>query len=302
MKTVVLTKANVVSGSNNSQYTYSFPSGVVEFTNHQVAVSSLSVYYSWPNITSSSSGGEYNNNSFTYTWIDGTTVTVTMPDGYYKIADINAYLQSQMVKNNHYLVDSSQNYVYAIEFLHNTTYYGVQLNCFAVCSATQATTLGYSLPTTATWSLPSTPKTPQVSISASNHFCNTIGFLPGTYPSTVQTTTYSLLSNSGNPPLIVPVSAVLVTCSLVDNPYSTSSDLLYAFCPNSVQYSNAIVLDIPECTWIDVAPGTYSSFTLSFLDQDRNPLPIQDPQVFVVLTFRNTDNNLITVSSNFNYT
>eukprot|EP00952_Eustigmatos_sp_NYUAD-ZCMA_P012371 49780-Eustigmatos_ZCMA.PRE.1 len=44
--------SHVVSGSNNSKYTYAFPLGSAQFSKHEVAVASVSMYYSWKNLTS----------------------------------------------------------------------------------------------------------------------------------------------------------------------------------------------------------------------------------------------------------
>ena len=49
MNTIVLNSTNIVSGSNNSSLTYRFPNSVT-FDDHQVAVQSVSMYYSWTNI------------------------------------------------------------------------------------------------------------------------------------------------------------------------------------------------------------------------------------------------------------
>lgn len=67
MRTLVLNSKNVVSGTNNSRYLYKFP-GPVGFKNNEIALASVSMYYSWYSISSS-----INNNKFQYVWYGGST-------------------------------------------------------------------------------------------------------------------------------------------------------------------------------------------------------------------------------------
>ncbi|NBP02411.1 MAG: hypothetical protein EBU90_20300 [Proteobacteria bacterium] len=199
MRTIILNSSNLDSGnSNNNVFKYTFPSGAVNFKDDQIAVTQVSLYYSWYNINSSL----YNNNSFSYTWIDGTIVNVTLPNGSYAVSDINSYLQSVMVSNGHYLVDSTGNYVYFLEFTTNTVYYAVQLNAYAVPTSSSASASSYTKPSGATWSYPSSTKTPQLTISSTNNFYKIVGFSAGTYPSTQQSSTYSFKSD-----IVPPVGA-----------------------------------------------------------------------------------------------
>jgi hypothetical protein len=67
MRTLILNKSNVVQGSNNSEYQYNFPGGGIKLLQgEKIALSSITMFYSTPNITSL-----YNNNKFQYIWIDG---------------------------------------------------------------------------------------------------------------------------------------------------------------------------------------------------------------------------------------
>ena len=70
MNTIVLNQTNIV-GTGNNTLIYKFPNSIL-FDNHEVAVQSISMYYSWQNINASPLA----NNTFTYTWIVGITSTV----------------------------------------------------------------------------------------------------------------------------------------------------------------------------------------------------------------------------------
>lgn len=277
MKTLIVNGTNLVSGTGNSTYKYDLPNGV-SFKSQQLAVASINMYYSWPNITSSTTGGKYNNNSFTYTWIDGTVVTINMPDGFYDVSTLNAYLQSQMVANTHYLINASSDYVYYLEFQENTSRYAVQFNSYAVPTSLPT---GWSNP--GAWTLPVAAKTPQITISSTNNFYKIIGFNSGTYPSPTQTTTYSKISDIT--PQVTPVSSVIMTCSIVDNRYSIPDSIIYSFAPNTT-YGSQIQVQPSELTWVDIQDGQQQSLTINFLDQEKNRLPILDTNLVILLSIR----------------
>jgi hypothetical protein len=275
MKAVILNQTNAV---NNYTYTYRFPNPV-EFKNNQLAVASVSMYYSWPNICSATTNGRYNNDQFSYTWIDGAVVSVDLPDGFYDVSALNAFLQSTMVANNHYMIDASGNYVYYLELQTNASRYAVQFNAYPVPTSLPT---GWTKP--GAWAYPNPTKTPTITILSTNNFGTVIGFNAGTYPSSVQNTTYSKVSDFV--PQITPVSAVLITCSLVDNRYSIPNNIVYSFSPN-VTYGSQIQLQQQgEFTWVDVQDGQQQSLTVTFLDQNKNPLPLLDTNIVILLSIR----------------
>ena len=121
----VLNSNNIVQDGQNNKLLYQFPNSVL-FKANSIAVSSVSMYYSWFNISSA-----LGNNTFTYSWTSGTTTTtysVVIPDGLYEIAQLNSYFQFVMISNDTYLIDSSGKYVYYAELILNPTRYAVQLN------------------------------------------------------------------------------------------------------------------------------------------------------------------------------
>jgi hypothetical protein len=284
MRTLILSGKNVVSNGYNDTYKFDFPSGAVTFKNDQLALTSISMYYSWENISSSTTGGGYNNNAFSYVWL-GTTVNITIPDGNYTISQLNAYLQSQMISNTHYLIDSDGNYVYYLEMVSNSTYYAVQLNAYAIPTSAQASTLSYTQPAGASWSFPATAETPQFVISSTNNFKTILGFSAGTYPSVTQSTNYSIVSNNGVPQ-VSPVASLVVQCNLLQNTYSIPSSLLYSFSPN-VDYGEQILINVPEMAFVDISNGSYNSLIIQFSDQNLNRVAIQDTNLVILLTIKN---------------
>ena len=61
MFVIVLNSTHIVQDGLNNKLVYKFPNSVL-LKDKYIAVSSISMYYSWFNITSS-----YNNNTFSYT-------------------------------------------------------------------------------------------------------------------------------------------------------------------------------------------------------------------------------------------
>ena len=289
MRTIVLNSTNSVpsiSGGvvDNSVFVYTFPISA-EFKDEEIAVSSISLYYSWFSITSAQG-----NNTFTYTWYNGggavAPITITIPDGFYTIAQLNAYLQSVMINNSHYLITASGQYVYYLEFAENSSRYSVQFNSYALPTAAQAAALGYTAP--AGWvSYVLAPTTPQITISA-NAFRNIIGFAAGTYPNPVQATNYSAISSFT--PQVSPVQSVLISCSLVSNPLAIPNNIIYSLTPN-VEFGSLITPSISNMIWNETLNGYFTSFRIQFLDQNYSPLYLRDTNLVIVLSVRKKPKN-----------
>jgi hypothetical protein len=276
MRTVIINSTHVVSGTNNSRYSYNFPLGNARFDKHQVAVASVAMYYSWFNITSANQ-----NNTLSYkfpTSSGTTTVTLTIPDGFYSVSDLNTYLQSQLIANGHYLVDSEGNFIYYLELQENAVYYAVQLNCYPVPSSLPS---GYSNPASMTF--PASATTPQLVVPSTN-IRDIFGFTEGSYPSTTQSTTYSTYSSYT--PQVTPVQSVIMTCSLVNNGLGIPSNVLYSFTPSGTSFGSLIESRPAQYSWIDITPSNFSNFEIQFLSQSFKNLVINDSNIVVTLVVR----------------
>ncbi len=270
---IILNSSNVVDGSNNSIYRYNFPQGSVKFHKSKVAVASISMYYSWYNILAS-----LGNNTFAYTWYGfgaSSVNTITIPDGFYDIAGLNSYLQSQMIANGHYLVDAAGDYVYYLEFATNSTYYSIQFNSYPIPTALP---VGYSNPAAITF--PAVATTPQITIAA-DAFRDIIGFNAGTYPAATQATTYSKLSDYT--PQVSPVQSVILSCTLLNNKYSNPGTILYSFSPAGTSFGSLIQATPSQFSFVDIQSGQYNTFDIAFLDQTYNYLKINDSNLVVQL-------------------
>ena len=275
MRPVILNSTHVLSGTNNSRYRYTFPK-TIKFHNHDIALAVLNIYYSWYNITSALS-----NNTFSYVWYNnGGSITkaITIPDGYYSISDLNAYLQSVMVDNGHYLKDSVGDYVYYLEVVENSTYYGVELRSYPIPTALPA---NYTNPALITF--PAVATTPQWIIPNTN-IQDLLGFDAGTYPSPTQATNYALVSTFT--PQVSPQQSIILATTLVNNDYEAPNTLLYTFSSAGVTFGSIIEVKPPELAWTPIQNGFYSTFDVQFLDQNFDPIVIQDSNLSIQFMIR----------------
>jgi hypothetical protein len=267
----------IINGNNlvndngfNNTYRYVFPRGSVKFADSKIAIETISMYYSWQNISSTNQNNTF---SFTFTQATPTTYNVVIPDGFYTVSDLNLYLQNYCVLNNLYLVNSTGDFVYYLQISENPTYYSVELTTFAFPTSLP---VGWSNPAGMTF--PATATTPQFIIPSTN-IRNLLGFDAGIYPAVAQATDYSLLSTFT--PQVSPVQSVIITCNLINNRFANPSTVFYNFSPAGVQYGSLIDIKPSEYAFINIQDGNYSSFDIVFLDQNFQPLDILDTNLVI---------------------
>jgi hypothetical protein len=273
---IILNESNlVVNDASKTSFTFNF-AGSKQFQRAKISLSSVSLFYSWFNITE-----EFGNQTFSFTFTDGTGVTtynVTIPDGYYSVTTLNEYLQNYMISQGLFLVDASGNYVYYLEFIENPTYYAVQFNAYPFPTALPA---GYSNPNGLTF--PATATTPALIVN-SQGFADILGFTLGTYPNPTQATVYSKLSDTT--PRLNPVDNIVMRCNLLRNNISNPPDILYSLSAAGTAFGDLITDKPNELLWIDINEGFYNSITISFVDQEFRPVKFQDSSVIIQLSFR----------------
>ena len=272
---LVLNSTNVI-GTNNNTYRYNFVNGMFMIKDDsEIAISNITIPYSWYNITSS-----YNNQTYQFTWYGTSTVvyTVTMPPGFYLISDINNYLENFMISNGLYLIDAYGNYVYYIQLYTSVSYYKNQILCFSI---TTALPTGYTAPSG--WpGFPTVASTPLFTV-LNNNLQNLLGFSYGSYPSVTQSTNYSTLSNIL--PVGTTVKSLIVRCSLVDNAVTMPTDILDSFTINSTFGSNINYIPNYE-KWVKIRAGSYNNLTITFTDQNFNPIVANDYNVTITILIR----------------
>jgi hypothetical protein len=296
MRTLIVNSSNIVPNTNNSIFSYQFAGGNVNLVKGQkVALASLQMYNSVFNITTANL-----NNTFNYTWVNGTAYTVTIPNGFYDIAALNNFLHFTMVQNGHYLLTNTGDYVYLLTLGINPTRYSAELNCFGI-SSSLATTNGWVLPASPTWALPTNFIVPELNVGT-NNFGLVIGFAPGDYPNTTITgsppaqtqspafTTTQIFISSFTPQ-VTPLSSFIITCSLINNNYAVPNNLIYSFAPSGT-IGEQFTVTPNQYVFIDVLPGQYNKFDIQLIDQNYRPIIIQDPNMVIQLVISDLSDNL----------
>ncbi len=254
-----------------NKFTLQLPASGYRTDQDEVALKSLSVYFSWPNISA-----EKGNNTFSYVWL-GSVTNVVMADGIWTYSDMHSYLQQVMREAGHYLLDQNGLPVY---------YLSVQLNSALYCLSLTCTPLPAVLP--AGWSNPggvnlttAASKCPQLVIPAS--FSRFTGFAAGTYPVVAQTSVYN--ANSGVPQ-VSDVTSLNLLCNLVDNSgFSFTPNILSSFVMAGGQEAGTQINVLPnERDWVGIVPSQmFTEIVLELVDQRRRPVAIRDPAGFVAV-------------------
>lgn len=291
MRTIVLNRSNLVQDGENNKMIYQFP-GSVEFRDSYVALSQVSMYYSWFNISAT-----YNNNIIKYNWVVGATTTeytITIPDGLYEVSRLNELLQFALIQNGHYLINATGENVYYLELIVNPSRYAVQINTFLVPIALPA---GFTEP--ASWVGYATQTfNPQLILPAkvnqilgyivnfttnantANAYTPPVG---DAYVSKLANGTISYISTSA--PDIQPNSSILVSLSGIDNKYANPTSVIYSIVP-SVAIGALINEKPPQFAWNKLLPGIYNQFRLTILGTNLQPIKINDPAMTILLVIK----------------
>lgn len=250
----------------NGRYVYRFGRNV-DFSNIDIALGSVSLYYSWRNITTA-----LNNNSFQiiHPKLGGTdTLTLTLPDGGYEIADINNYLRWYLITNGYYIQNNTtlEQKVYC-ELRVNASTYAVEF----VGYPTEAVPAGWTAGSAYTYD--TIGNTPQLVVASSNNFGTLIGYAAGTFPA-IATNTLNTTSSTLTP-VLTQVLNVLLTLDAVDNPFSPSSTVIHALSSAGTQYGHLITSEPTTLSFIPCQKTSRQELTLQFVDQNMLPLQMID--------------------------
>lgn len=274
---IILNSSNAY---NTNTFQYDFGS-VVDMTDMEIALGSISMYYSWESIN-----GSYNNNKFGLIFPNGagtTSYTITIPDGTYSISDLNAYLKYWFISQNLYITNDTTNdiTIYA-EFVENAPEYAVNLVLHPLPTSTPAgyTNAGITWPT-------STNKTPQFVINNSG-FGSIIGFANATYPSSPATSITTFTSTMT--PQVSPVQSVIMLLDCAYNPYTRDSSVIHTFSSKGVQYGSLIDSSPYQLAWVPLQQGMRQMITIRFVDQNFRPLQIIDNNLVIKLLIRENKN------------
>jgi hypothetical protein len=243
----------------------------------EVALKDFSLRISWPNVSPL-----YNNTTFSYVWIDGTTHQVVLPSSQLNVDSINLFLQTVFVANGHYLASTTSGAnLYFMSLAFDQVFLRTLLTCSLV--PTSAPT-GFALPAGAGWMFPVSPVVPQFVVPAIplafnnqpslTSFSSLIGLVPGTYPLTVSATFQTL---GTSPPALNTVQRVFVLLDKAINRFQPGAALqtaIYSF-PVVQPFGELQREQPPKWSWTTLVDGPVEFLTMALVDQSGNALPLQ---------------------------
>jgi len=285
MNVVCITGKDVVAGTNNSTYTYRFPSSI-NLNDHSVALASLTMYSCYYNVTAAIA-----NNVFTITIYPADaytqTFTITVPDGSYTVADLNSYFQYWSIQNSPYLINAVGDYVYFASFAVNAVKYAIELQTISCPYNGDEGTLplGYTLPL-------GFPTAPAVNASwnavvafpnagMAEYFGFSVNF--ATAANSGNTTTLAYLSTIC--PQIQPNPSLLLSITGISNKYA-ATPIIYSFSSAGVPFGSMISEKPNNMMWSNLNSGTYNELRITFLGTDLRPMTLLDPSITLLLAIK----------------
>lgn len=292
------------SNNPNNLLTYKFPTTAM-FDNHSIAVTSISMYLSWYNIDAEL----YNNNIFTYTWLDPSgsyqTYTVNFPNGLYEVPALNNYLEYIFIQRKQYSINPTNGaYVFYITLTINPTAYSINAVCYQVPQFNPA-----SPP--ATGNIPQFTQAvpfafiPQIQFNDSfNKICGYTQYVTSPTPVTDANTAAaagttlptSIVYQSNIAPQVNPVPTLALSCPAIDNPYASPTSTLYSLNATGVIGSQIQVFP-PQLVWLQLKKGNYSNLSFTWAGANGLPVFIRDPNMCIVLAIRDNDTDVINIKS-----
>lgn len=146
------------------------------------------------------------NNTFQYTWVNGTNYSVTIPDGLYDVANLTRAFQLIQIANKTYFIRPNGSFVFLLGFSYDNNNQSIVM-ITNVMSKAQYTANSYSIPAGASWTYAGLPATDPLPGSISpfptptsgatfitvpdTYFADLIGFAPGTYYNGINETSFA---------------------------------------------------------------------------------------------------------------
>lgn len=250
---------------------FTLPSSLV---GHKICLQKINLYYSWANIND-------NNNTFSIAFPTGTsgytTVNVTIPVNFNlaSVAELNAFLQSVLIANGMYLIDSNGDFFYWMQFIANPTAYGVSLILSVVPNSLPSS---FSTPSSFI-GFPTTARTMRF-ITNNSKFNYLIGYASN---SIFDGNTSPITFQSTFTPQFSPVNTIFIRCNIASNPLALNNDsnIIYCITTKGTVYGSLIEIEPANLVYYDIQSNS-NMLIVDFVDQDYLPLNIRDPSISIL--------------------
>jgi hypothetical protein len=314
-----LNSSNLKEGSKNT-FIYRLSGGrdfKINSATHQIAVASCSMYNSTFNIRE-----DWNNNKIVIMsellilanipagynkgsiYIDPITnlsvnrnyVEIKIPDGYFDIPSIQAYLEQQCQLIGLFLksTDGGSNNYYFFDCKTNPQRYKAQIDLFLIPSSLPN---GFMMPTDACFNLPNTAQTfyiyfPSVVTSPTMRLYGSMSRIFGfngtggvMLPLNNAPITAESQNLSTETPVVSPITCYLITCNLVRNPISNLENTLLQLSLGNSKFGGIIPHDsYPH--YVSCASQTTKEIVIQVFDELNNEVILNDTQFSLVLSLK----------------
>jgi len=275
---IILNKSNHDSGST---FIYRFGTSV-EMGSVDIALGSAALFYSWRNITAVK-GNSLFKIIHPASGTSNTTLTLTIPDGGYEIADINNFIKFYLISNGYYIQNTSTSeQTVFVELRVNPATYQVEFVSYPLPTSLPAThTAGSAI------TFPSTSRGPQLQVTSAA-FGKLIGFEIASYPAT-QTSTVST-TGSSKTPVLSDVQNVVITLDSASNPFAPVSKVIHSVSYAGVSYGRLITSEPNELSFVPQQQGFRQELRIQLCDQNLRPLELLDTDITIKLLLRAKSN------------
>ena len=245
-----------------------------EFRNSQVAVTNISLYNSFGNVSN-----QLNNNKISIYFPDGlghTEYTFTIPDGFYTASNFYTFLKEKLDENGLYVIGSNNTKVYQIILAENSAYQSIIFFKNFPANASQ------NKPSNATWEVPNdVNRKPYINFH-STALSNIFGF-----SDTIIGDGLNALYENDTTPIPRNINSLILSCNLISDHqgFSQKSDILSSLAI-SKDFGSNLSQVYPKLEWIDISPNQYSFLEIKFYDQNLNKLKLLDTNFLITLAFR----------------
>jgi len=277
---IILLEKNQDSTKSN-RFMHNFPTAQT-YNNAKIALTNMSIFNQFFNIKQI-----FNNNSIILIFNAEAPIThiINIDDGYYGIELLNLIIENYCFANNLYLNDTATGKVVYFFNIHtNEPQYKIQIDCYVIPTATQATEGGLTKPNGATWNFPTIQQTGQIVIPTVG-YGKLIGFNPDSYPSTVLNADYSVLGQKS--PRIEPISSILIGCNFLNSRYSNPSNIMQAI-KIDASYGSSIVYQAGMLNYANIQNATYTGLEIILYDDQMNDLTIRDSDIIISMSIQET--------------
>jgi hypothetical protein len=279
IQNIAINQSHHVNSGYGNRYIYNFNRDVEFKDNMKVGLQSIKIYNSSYNISQ-----EIMNNKITLKWFD-TIHTITIPDGYYEVKDLNFAIQKQLILLGYYYFDSVANY-YAFEFVVNPTEYSVNINYYPLPLEADAASFTKG---SETWNFPETAPDGNITqITLNPILSKMLGFSAQTVFPPERGDNFNNLNDSqyasDKAPNIQYISSCVIACNLVDSIYSVQNSNIMASIGIDVEFGLPLKYNPPEIVYNDIKPSRYREIIIEFLDQNMQPLKFIDKNIILIVS------------------